>query len=57
MNTPQNRLDQARFNSILARIRANGIAYRSSVRGPMNGQVNTDCGGNIVYRNEPDGHQ
>ena len=50
------RVDQAAFDTVLARIRAAGVAYRSSVRGPMDVQVNTDCGGNMVYWNEPDGH-
>jgi catechol 2,3-dioxygenase-like lactoylglutathione lyase family enzyme len=51
------RVKQAEFDAILARIRAAGIAYRSSVRGPVDMQVNTDYGGNLVYWNEPDGHQ
>jgi len=45
------------FDAILGRIRAAGIPFRSSVRGPMDGQVNTDCGGRMIYWNEPDGHQ
>ncbi|MDP3821332.1 MAG: VOC family protein [Burkholderiales bacterium] len=51
------RVKQDEFDAILARLRAAGIAYRSSVRGPMDMQVNTDYGGNMVYWNEPDGHQ
>lgn len=51
------RVQQPEFDAILARIQSAGIAYRSSVRGPMDGQVNTDFGGNMVYWNEPDGHQ
>ncbi|MEO8805929.1 MAG: VOC family protein [Burkholderiaceae bacterium] len=51
------RVRQAKFDAILSRLQAAGIAYRSSVRGPVDMQVNTDYGGNMVYWNEPDGHQ
>lgn len=51
------RVAQADFDAILARIEAAGIDYRSSVRGPVDRRVNTDYGGNMVYWNEPDGHQ
>jgi hypothetical protein len=51
------RVDQCEFDSILERIRAAGIAYRSNVHGPVDHQVNTQHGGSIVYWNEPDGHQ
>ncbi|MFZ6722350.1 VOC family protein [Undibacterium sp. Ji49W] len=51
------RVSQQDFDEILGRIQAAGIAYRSSVRGPMDGQINTDYGGNMIYWNEPDGHQ
>jgi len=51
------RVKQAEFDAILGRIRTAGIKYRSSVRGPVDMQVNTDYGGNMVYWNEPDGHQ
>jgi hypothetical protein len=51
------RVSQAEFDAILGRIRAAGIAYRSSVRGPVDLQVSTDYGGNGVYWNEPEGHQ
>ena len=51
------RVSQQEFNAILERIKAAGIAYRSSVRGPMDMKINTDYGGNLVYWNEPDGHQ
>lgn len=51
------RVEPADFDAILARIEAAGIAYRSAVRGPQDGQVNTDYGGRLVYWNEPDGHQ
>jgi hypothetical protein len=45
------------FNAILERIRTAGIPYRSSVHGPVDFQIDTQHGGNIVYWNEPDGHQ
>lgn len=51
------RVGEAEFDAILGRIRAAGIGFRSSVRGPMDGLVNTDYGGRMVYWNEPDGHQ
>lgn len=51
------RVSDAAFDAILGRIRAAGIEYRSSVRGPMDGKVSTDFGGRGVYWNEPEGHQ
>ncbi len=51
------RVGQTEFDAILARLQAAGIAYRSSVRGPQDMQVNRDYGGSMVYWNEPDGHQ
>jgi catechol 2,3-dioxygenase-like lactoylglutathione lyase family enzyme len=51
------RVGEAEFDAILARIEAAGIAYRSDVRGPVNGRINTDYGGRMVYWNEPEGHQ
>ncbi|APW43258.1 VOC family protein [Rhodoferax saidenbachensis] len=51
------RVEQAQFYAILARMRAAGVAFRSTVRGPEDGQINTDYGGNMVYWNVPDGHQ
>ncbi|MGE8321218.1 MAG: VOC family protein [Comamonas sp.] len=51
------RVSEADFDAILARLRAAGIAFRSTVRGPMDGQVNTGYGGRMVYWNEPEGHQ
>jgi hypothetical protein len=49
------RVEQAEFDSILGRIKAAGIKYRSAVRGPVDMQVNAQLGN--VYWNEPDGHQ
>jgi catechol 2,3-dioxygenase-like lactoylglutathione lyase family enzyme len=51
------RVDQETFDAILERIKAAGIKYRSTVRGPEDMQVNMQYGGSIVYWNEPDGHQ
>lgn len=51
------RVRDEEFDAILGRLRAAGIAYRSAVRGPQDGKVNTDHGGRMVYWNEPDGHQ
>jgi hypothetical protein len=51
------RVGQPEFDAILARIKTAGIAYRSTVRGPVDRKVNTDFGGNSIYWNEPEGHQ
>ncbi len=51
------RVSEAQFDAVLGRMRAAGIPFRSSVRGPQDMQVNTDYGGRMVYWNEPDGHQ
>lgn len=51
------RVTDAEFDAILGRIRRKGIPYRSSVRGPVDHQIDTAHGGRIVYWNEPDGHQ
>lgn len=51
------RVNQADFDAILERIKAAGIAYRSNVHGPVDSRIGTHNGGNIVYWNEPDGHQ
>lgn len=50
------RVSQQKFDEILGRIKTAGIPFRSSVFGPMDGQINTDYGGNLIYWNEPDGH-
>lgn len=50
------RVSEAEFDGILARIRARGIAYRSTPHGPVDMQVNMQHGGRIAYWNEPDGH-
>ena len=51
------RVSQQEFDSILLRIKAHDIAYRSNVRGPIDHTINTEYGGSMVYWNEPDGHQ
>ncbi|MFC0135307.1 bleomycin resistance protein [Massilia eurypsychrophila] len=51
------RVSQHEFDAILARIQAAGIAYRSNVRGPVDMKINKDYGGDMIYWNEPDGHQ
>lgn len=51
------RVSGTEFDSVLGRLKAAGIAYRSNVHGPVDMQVNTQHGGRIVYWNEPGGHQ
>ncbi len=51
------RVTEQDFDAILARLEAAAVPYRSDVRGPMNGSINTDYGGRMVYWNEPEGHQ
>jgi len=50
------RVTEEDFNAILGRLRAAGIQYRSDPHGPVDMQINTQYGGNIVYWNEPAGH-
>jgi len=50
------RVSEPTFDAILGRIRAAGIAYRSTPHGPADMQVNTAPGGRMVYWNEPAGH-
>jgi hypothetical protein len=51
------RVGEEEFDSILERIKAAGIKYRSTVGGSVDMQINTEFGGRMVYWNEPDGHQ
>lgn len=51
------RVGEEEFDSILERIKAAGIKYRSTVRVSVDMQINTQFGGRMVYWNEPDGHQ
>lgn len=50
------RVSEAAFDGIVARLRAGGIKYRSTPLGPVDGLINTQHGGRIVYWSEPDGH-
>jgi hypothetical protein len=49
------RVGQAEFDAILGRIKAAGIKYRSTVRGPVDMKIDPQYGN--IYWNEPDGHQ
>ena len=49
------RVDQETFDAILQRIKAAGIKYRSTVRGPVDMKIDPQYGN--IYWNEPDGHQ
>jgi catechol 2,3-dioxygenase-like lactoylglutathione lyase family enzyme len=51
------RVNDKEFDAVLARIQAAGIEYRSTVRGLVDGKVDTQFGGRGVYWNVPDGHQ
>jgi hypothetical protein len=51
------RVEEDEFDAILGRIRAAGIKYRSTVRGPEDMQIGTQSGGRGIYWNEPEGHQ
>jgi hypothetical protein len=51
------RVSEKEFDRILERIKAKGIAYRSTVHAATDGKVNTGYGGRMVYWNEPEGHQ
>ncbi len=51
------RVSDMEFDAILARIKAAGIPFRSTVRGPMDGKIDTQFGGRGVYWNQPEGHQ
>jgi len=50
------RVGEADFDDIVSRLRAHGIAYRSTPHGPVDMQINTHHGGRIVYWDQPDGH-
>jgi uncharacterized protein (TIGR02246 family) len=50
------RVSEREFDAILSRLKAKGIACRSTPLGPVDMQVNTAHGGRIVYWAEPDGH-
>ena len=50
------RVSDAEFDALLARLKALGIAWRSTPIGPDDFQINSHGGGRIVYWREPDGH-
>ena len=50
------RLSEAAFDALLGRLAALGLAYRSLPHGAVDGEVNTEHGGRVVYWSEPDGH-
>jgi catechol 2,3-dioxygenase-like lactoylglutathione lyase family enzyme len=50
------RVSEDKFDALLARLRTHGIAIRSSSHGAVDGQINTQHTGRIVYWSEPDGH-
>lgn len=50
------RVTDEEFDAILARIKAAGLAYRSSPIGEVDYKINSAFGGRLVYWSEPDGH-
>lgn len=50
------RVTEHEFDAILSRIKAAGLAYRSTPVGQDDSQVNHAFGGRLVYWREPDGH-
>jgi catechol 2,3-dioxygenase-like lactoylglutathione lyase family enzyme len=50
------RVTDQEFDSILARIRESGLAYRSTPIGHDDREINHAFGGRLVYWREPDGH-
>ena len=50
------RVSEAAFDELTARLHLHGIPMRSTPHGAVDGQVNTQAGGRIVYWSEPDGH-
>src|SRR5437773_10230794 len=50
------RVDGDRFEAILGRLQARGIAYRSSPRGAHDMRINTRLGGKNLYWEDADGH-
>jgi hypothetical protein len=51
------RVGDQEFDAILGRIKAAGIKYRSTVRGPVDMKTSDYMGGRSIYWNEPEGHQ
>jgi hypothetical protein len=50
------RVSDQTFESLLSRLKAASIPFRSTPHGPFDFRVNTDHGGKIVYWSEPDNH-
>lgn len=50
------RVGDAEFEAILGRLRAAGVAFRSTPHGPEDGKVNTSLGSKILYWDQPGGH-
>jgi catechol 2,3-dioxygenase-like lactoylglutathione lyase family enzyme len=50
------RFGEAGFDAFLARLRAAGVAYRSTPHGLVDHAVNMHGGGRLVYWDVPDGH-
>jgi catechol 2,3-dioxygenase-like lactoylglutathione lyase family enzyme len=51
------RVSDEEFDTILGRLEAAGIGWRSSPHGANDGQVGTASGGRNVYWDQPDGHR
>jgi catechol 2,3-dioxygenase-like lactoylglutathione lyase family enzyme len=51
------RVTDDEFDAILERIKAAGIPFRGTVRGPTDRTICTDWGGRSIYWNDPDAHQ
>ena len=50
------RVTEPEFDALLARLKALGVAWRSTPLGPDDFRINASMGGRIVYWREPDGH-
>jgi hypothetical protein len=50
------RVSEIEFDGLLQRLAERGIPVRSTPHGPVDGQINTQHGGRLVYWSEPDGH-
>ncbi len=50
------RVSEHEFDALIARLHSLGIAIRSTPHGAVDGLVNTQHAGRIVYWSEPDGH-
>ena len=50
------RVSDTKFDEIVARLQQNHIAFRSTPHGPVDGRIDTEAGGRIVYWSQPDGH-